>query len=464
MDSTYGPTFGNVKNEIGTNVDLSNRTAESVIVSSQTKLHDITLAQEDLSRARQDLLVERSKTRSAAEEVRFQRMVTGNMEGQFLSMLRGFYNSNSKKFPPAIEETYGRVKEERDRLGTIEDDYFNIERTLGGSEWRFMQKEMMLYQWQLPDLLAQLNAKSARHATNSLLRPPPPPDPVLLGDGVVLVHDPPPPPPPLSPHPVATRELREPPGTTSLLPSYPSKPEIEAQKIDNDYRMAVAELDSLRREFESLRPQQAELLDLESGLRKPHLNASFIRVRSQELFERYSDLLMKLSACEVRVQSLRQMRIEIPDISSNINGRMSDEWMLDCVKINAMERKLYANIREENGIPISQGNSLDESAEQYWFSQKNDSSSSTDGYVSRESFGQESRSLTPPASENNVCQQSDESSATRPATRPRSYPHSICDKETSFHHRSKSTSAISNPPKLKPHRQDLETLLLRIPC
>jgi hypothetical protein len=352
---SYGSADSNGAPEIGPDVELVKIPAENAVLTPLNTWNEITIIQEDVSRARQDLLVERSKTRSAGEAVRLQRMATGDVEGQLLNALRDYYNSTTGSFPPSITEAYERVIHERDRLGAIEDSYFEAERTLGGSEWKFMQKEEVLYQYHLPDLLARQDLPLPELDVDS--RPPPPPDPILLGNDTVLVHDAPPPPPPPQTTQLTSRGPLS--VTESLLKTQSTlSPELQTE---DQYRVAVAELDSLRKEFDSLRPEQCELLEQE-WKRKPYVEASEYRVRSQVLFERYSTLLDRLSEKEVEVQLLHQTRLRAPD--------MSDEWMLNYAKTSPMERHRYMNVLEQTGvISTTHDDSLDEWSELYWFSQ-----------------------------------------------------------------------------------------------
>jgi hypothetical protein len=83
-----------------------------------------------LSRARQDLLIERSKFRSGALVLR----TLLQAWGAFISMWK--------------------VVRERDAPGSIEEDYLMAERSLGGSMWTFMEKETVFYQYELQDIFA----------------------------------------------------------------------------------------------------------------------------------------------------------------------------------------------------------------------------------------------------------------------------------------------------------------------
>lgn len=350
--------------------------AHSIPESPLSRLEEITHFQEDVSQARKDLLVERSKTRSAGDAVRSQRIVTGGLEGQLLNALRKFYNDNIEALPPAITEVYEKIIQERDRLGSIEDDYFEAERTLGGSEWRFMQKEEMLYQCHFPELRAFMDSIVPKNDFRSVLRPPPPPDPVLLGAQAVIVYNAPPPPPP--PPPLHSSHMQS---LTSYEPvvatETPPKMKIDSSpetSLDSQYKSAVEELETLRRHLDSLRPEQSALLDCElKGF--THAGASEHRVRSQELFEQYSSLLERLVEKEVQVQHLRHKTWESPDQNGDLGRRRSEEWMLNNVKSNSLERKIYFNVLADSGILPPYGESVDEMSERYWFSRMSDSTS-----------------------------------------------------------------------------------------
>lgn len=357
----------------GPDLGLPKDFARSIVESPLSKLHEIALFQDDVSQARKDLLVERSKTKSAGDAVRSQRIVTGNIEGQLFNALRDFYNTNIGTLPPAIAQVYERVIQERDRLGSIEDSYIEAERALGGSEWRFMQKEAMLYQYHFPDLRALMDSIIPQAYPRTEMRPPPPPppDPVLLGPQTVLVYDAPPPPPP---HPPEIQSLNsgEPSIMTGLRPTTQVEPTLEAS-LNTQYRTAVDELETLRKDFDSLRPKQSELLETELEERITHAEAPEHRVRSQELFEQYSTLLDKLVKKEVQVQRLRHKIWEYSSSKNDLGRRMPDEWMLNNFKTNFMDRKIYMNVLEDTGIPIPLA--WEEMSERYWWPNTTDSSS-----------------------------------------------------------------------------------------
>ncbi|KAL5376825.1 hypothetical protein DPSP01_010236 [Paraphaeosphaeria sporulosa] len=386
-------TFG------GPDIGLFKNPARIIVASPLSRLHEITLAQEEVSQARKDLLVERSKAKAAGETVRLQRFVTGTTEGQLLSALREFYNANAEALPPSITKAYERVIQERDRLGLMEDSYIEAERTLGGSEWRFMQKEEMLYQYHFPDLRAHMESTLPKYDARTQSRPPPPPDPVFLGNQTVLVHDaPPPPPPPLPPPPppppppqYLPLNSREPVNVAEPPPQTQIKLNPEAH-FEDQYKAAVTELDNLRKEFDSLRPQQWELLDLEFEKPITHVEAPEQRVLFQILFDKYSTLLTEIMKKDVEVQHLRQNRWGTPDIHTDLSRRMSDEWMLDYAKTNAIERTMYFNVLEEKKILLPHGDSVDEWSERYWFSHA--TNSSNDGQDSTHTVGSRSHSTS----------------------------------------------------------------------
>ncbi|KAL5408355.1 hypothetical protein PMIN04_011443 [Paraphaeosphaeria minitans] len=467
LENTYGsPDFEHLRDP-----------AQTIVQSPLSRLHEITLAQEDVSQARKDLLVERSKTKSAGEAVRLQRIVTGNIEGQLLSALRESCNANAEALPASIANAYERVIQERDRLGSIEDSYIEAERALGGSEWMFMQKEDMLYQYHFPDLRAHMESTLPKHDARTDSRPPPPPpDPVLLGEQTILVHNAPPP-PPLPPPPPEIRSLnsREPEDVTEP----PSTTQIQQNSklpLENQYKAAVTELDNLRKEFDSLRSQQSEVLDLELGNRISHAKLSEHRVDSQKFFNYYTNLLEKLAEKEVQVQQLRVKKWGPPDLDADLSRRTPDEWMLDFVKTNSMERKMYMNALEDTGISISHGDPLDEWSDRYWFSCTTDCSS-YDGQHSTQVLGNQHNSTSSTGNDMDGSAQRSATPEGYPATQQsqRSVPSLTSEEGLSqfkghevhtgrlAHFATKSDSAAHCPVSAKPSTQSTDLRILNRP-
>jgi len=393
----------------------------------RAKLKEVARNQEVLSHVREGLLLERSKLRSSAYGVREQRIAAGDAEVQFMNILRDFYRRNGETFPQALEVAYERVVEERDALGSLEEEYLQAERASSGSEWNFIEKERVFYQYELQDIVTDGERNDTQHDLPTeltrlppLLSPlpsPPPPPPPLLPVNTILIHGAPPPPPPPPPSP----PIYLPPRSTFLTSqkTHPHPPPSTrlpvAGTVHQQYREALSELDSLRRTFNLLRSRQSQLLDVSPrrNMKRPH--ATLDLPDSQDFYETYSELLDNIADCEVKVQHLKQEDMQYENLNTLLSRRMSDpistekrcsssiniitrahtdgvlhtvldnpnmklrirDWLLDYMKNNTIERTMYFNILAAHGISVSDINSLEECAEHYWPLDRSDQSPDT---------------------------------------------------------------------------------------
>ncbi|KAK3213746.1 hypothetical protein GRF29_28g807247 [Pseudopithomyces chartarum] len=157
-------------------------------------------------------------------------------------------------------DAYEKVEEARDEMGIIEDDFIQNERAVGVAEQSFTQKENMFYQHQFPNIFNKLTTDPYQQYTASdeplppPPPPPPPPDPVNLAGDLVLVHDAPPPPPMFAPYIGVPGSPRD----SQTFPIQPREAFETARDVEVEYNMAMTELESLRKEFDSFRPQSPE--------------------------------------------------------------------------------------------------------------------------------------------------------------------------------------------------------------
>ncbi|KAF1971094.1 hypothetical protein BU23DRAFT_200266 [Bimuria novae-zelandiae CBS 107.79] len=390
------------RDDVGT--DGAARSLGAILVPIRAKVEEIRCSQEILSNARQNMLVERSRIRSRAEDVRSQRMTTGDAVANFMNHLREFFNENRDLLPPSITKAYEKVVQERDRLGPDEDDfsqaeqsYLREERSLDGQEWKFQQEERFMYQYQLPDLFTQIDSTTLFHNGQrsppqlSLPFPPlpPPPPPPVLEKGSTLVSNPPPPPPPLSLD--AEETAHESQLSPTVFEDFPVP-----RNVEQEYHSAASELDRIRREFDSLRPYQSELL--EQGETKDGIPTN----TPIEFREKYMSLLKELSESEVKVQRLRLENMQVRTPKAQYSRRASDslrkygpsfdtitraytdgavpstydnaairsrirEWS-GRITYNVIEKSVYRNMLESKGISVPDLASLDPSSGQYWHS------------------------------------------------------------------------------------------------
>jgi len=346
---------------------LHNR--EESITTAREIAAALKQGQEALSKARQDLLVERSRFRSCGKGLQAQRHTTAEAEVHFMNALREFYHGFNGDLPASLVSAYEKVVEKRDEFGSMEDDYFHAESKLSGVEWTYLDKERVFYQHSLQDILSALdhiptsekaqNSASLERTFSSLSSPPLPP---------------PPSPPPLPP-------LHQ----SSIVYDAPPPP-------PHTHQTALQNLAKLKKEFEHLRSEYAHALDPES---------STLFLGPLEPFDRYNDLLADMAQYEVTVQRLRQelrhrsqSRVlitygarshsrsgthykpanlaQITTLFDNSNDEDPQayrihNWLLENLRYNVDQRIVYQEFLLRVGISVPDRNSLEEVAGRNWF-------------------------------------------------------------------------------------------------
>ncbi|CAI6340918.1 unnamed protein product [Periconia digitata] len=308
---------------------------QSLLSKIQRRLDEASLVQEELAGSRENLLIQREKIRSASNRLSDHRKKTGDVEAQFMNIVRQFYLERREEFPPILHDAYNNVEAARDRLGVMDEEYLQAERTLSGLEWTFMEKENDVYQFELHELFSKLAATDV--SSPSASRPP----------------------------------------TPTVLHSPDRKQPISTVNVEEQYRMAEAELHYLRERFYHLREEQSKHMDdlevMPESLMLPD--------DSPEL-----ELLERLMTSEVKVQSLRQLLLSANEPLPPLNRRMSDpmhsknptptafedhvtvrtesavqtlsdnpstqqkiqNWVYDCLSSTAIQRKFYIDISDDS--------------------------------------------------------------------------------------------------------------------
>lgn len=397
--------------------------SDNPLATIQSQIREMSRLQEDLAQVREKLFVERTRLRSTGAAVRMQRIKMGNMEGQFMNFLRIFLHESRIALPSSIMDAYEEIEKARDEMGSSEDDFLEDERALGAAEQSFTQRESMFYQHQCPDVFNKLTLDSCQHYIMSdAPHPPPPPDPVNLAGDVVLVHDAPPPPPPTPPF--SPLNVSEPPKESQNLPIQPRKIVTTAGDVELQYNVAMKELESLRKEFDSFRPHQSEILERNHPKPQRNFKLPILHTSHSDFEEKYSNVLSRLSDCEVKVQRLRVRTAKFRGMPQGPKRRKSDpvcsggqtalpnllmtraqtvvspgeydstemklrvrEWMLEYSRNNPIERRIYTNILEKRGVVVFGDDSLKERTEEYWSFGTADGSSFSTSDGSIHTFG-----------------------------------------------------------------------------
>lgn len=339
--------------------------ASQLVSDILSRLEKASRIQEQLAESRENLLVQRQNLRSIGNSVRLQRDKSGDAEAAFMKALQTWYYSREETIPPAIDDAFQKVESAHNDLGPLEDRYFQAERSLSGSEWTFMDKENDVYRFELSDIFSNLFVRE--------------PVPAMR---IHPSYQPPPPPPP-------------PPAGTSMQPMSPLM-----KNIEDEYYAVRAELEFLRKHFDTLRLQLARRIDIDNLPKPRSLEAKEGPLCIPELPLHYLEVLKDLMACEVKLQRLKHQLIQpeislshqpqqfihtspqlapdiptlktrsetaIPVIRNDLATRLRlREWLLDCLRSNVIEKAKYFAIRESFG-PIDRDDLLwVERASEYW--------------------------------------------------------------------------------------------------
>ena len=403
-------------------------------------IQDVASKQETLANLREDLIIERQRLISTRNQVRAKRLETRDAEAGLMSCLRNLMNDIQQKIPASLLESYNRVDTLRNELGILEEEFLLAERKFAGSEWRFMDEENDFYQFELLDVIE--NAVSdgasplhdyeqvlARTGPTSELPNPgatavpgipshPPPGYIPDGEGVVRSnqHVPPPPPPLLlhtaqsnSPEPVVERSIESPP-----LAVHPTPQNVSTGSSDGlrDYHTVKEELEILRRSFETLRHERAEVLDTieddsvsissvpsisskDDNMVQPAAaieqqtffqilqqisdrEIEATRLKNETMFNdiqllattrRYSDPTNFANAVQTPSIFMSRALSEtaIPTLSndSGAKGRLR-EWLLAQLKEDPLQRRMYRNILMYRGLQTPADETWEDRASSYW--------------------------------------------------------------------------------------------------
>ncbi|KAF2728508.1 hypothetical protein EJ04DRAFT_528574 [Polyplosphaeria fusca] len=336
---------------------------QAISVRLREFLEELSDSHDDLVNARKDLLVEREKVRAAAKPLSAQRTQTRSAETAFMDLARQFCNEHGIAFPPHLAAAYGTLQMEHDNLGVLAEENFQAERSLDALEWEYLEKEEDFYQYDLRDHLADdtLGSFPPPESVSHSERPPPEPDPGF--------------------DPI-------PPGIA-------------------DYRSALGESERLKRSFDGLRlkivrfQSTEDAGDTSAGVDLASLHDDPIYKPNDD------DLLTQISQNEVRVQHLRQDLMQYDDLIPVKYRRNSDnvlltnrpgpsldmasrarsdgdfptllsntpskyripDWLLDCLKKNALEKTHYQNILGEKLAQVHRPDydAWEDCAPQFWF-------------------------------------------------------------------------------------------------
>ncbi|KAH6865210.1 hypothetical protein BKA58DRAFT_241043 [Alternaria rosae] len=229
---------------------------------NRQRLNTLSDSQARLSSIREDLLIERERVRATRRKVRQKRIDAGNAEASFMTRLREFVNDYPDELSRALLAAYNLVREARDDLGELEDDYLGAESDLTGAEWTFVARETQFYQFDINNIfsgpdneqLGSLHDQRLETSHHLPLSHIPPCPTGSLSPSQVLKLPPPPPPP----------QFAAPPPSLVLASSA-----IAAQpplvRVDREYAAMVAGVETLKKELDKMRQTQASNITWDDG-------------------------------------------------------------------------------------------------------------------------------------------------------------------------------------------------------
>jgi hypothetical protein len=403
-------------------------------------LQDVASKQETLAKSREDLVIERQRLISSRNQVRAKRLETRDAEAGLMSCLRNLMNDVQQKIPASLLESYHRVDTLRNELGILEEEFLLSERKFAGSEWGFMDEENDFYQFELLDVIenAVFDGSSPLHdyeqgftstvPTSELLNPGTtaipavpscsPPGYITGSEGVVRSHQHVPlPPPPFLSH-TAQSHLSEPVVERSIdsaslvIHSPPQDVSTGSSAGLRDYHTVTDELEALRRSFETLRHERAEVIDTikdgpasisslpsigsednntfqpaaaieqqpffqilrqisdrEIEVTRLKNEAMFNEIQLAAITRRYSDPTNFANAVPTpsifMSRALSETAVPMLSKNSGTKGRLR-EWLLAQLKEDPLQRRMYRNILMYKGLQTPADETWEDRASSYW--------------------------------------------------------------------------------------------------
>ncbi|KAG9186219.1 hypothetical protein G6011_02775 [Alternaria panax] len=366
-------------------------------------LEEMSNTQTLLSSTRKELLIERERVYTAGREVRQKRIDAGNAEVKLMNCLREFFNKYLEQLPTTLHDCYNKVEQTRDDLGEAEENYLQADESLTGAVWTFMKQEDRFYQFGVNRILPDTHSEGPIPLYGQ---------PLETGPRLPAHHLPPCPAGSLSPSQVSKLPSPPPPPLALLLSPLRSSLAPRATAIQSSpvcisqgHVAMMGEVDALKKElghlwqkesYESAGAHQNEalfaegnqisdtdmtsprseysdiLVDISSKEAKtegfkiedtdPVLDASTLTKRhSDSRYSSRASLILSVPMKRVRTESAAIFNRCTPAITKKIG-----EWSLTHLKGSVIQRRLYSNTLQDNGIEESGGRKLNDLATEFW--------------------------------------------------------------------------------------------------
>jgi hypothetical protein len=306
------------------------------VAQLREKVKKLTAQQVELSEQREQVLVDRQNFVQSAARVHAQISRSANAAANLMNVFRRHYNELGTTLPAELIGAYTTLDEEKDKLGSLEADHLKTEDDLGALEWNFMELENDLYQYDLHQLLSdeELDDDSprAQEPSHTMAKTP---DPISASTA------------------------------------------IQYQVASTEYNRLIHRFKILREKVTERLVDDASDLGIDENELQELANSGFVQT--------FSDMLTQMVDCEVRLKRLKGELISHRDARSVTSRRLSEptpytgklsfdsdmisrvhsdgdvpdsvenvptlhrvkEWLLDCLKQNALEKTKYLSILQQ---------------------------------------------------------------------------------------------------------------------
>ncbi|OAL00911.1 hypothetical protein IQ06DRAFT_134754 [Phaeosphaeriaceae sp. SRC1lsM3a] len=144
----------------------NHRVGRSAFSRLELGLRDASTQQDELSEARQQVLIDRQRVASSARQIRELRNGIAGKEARIMDIFRKYYTDLGERMPDDLILAYSDVENSRNDLIIAEDVHNDKEQDLELSEMTLTDQEADLYQLKLPQLLQVENTDTFEASVN----------------------------------------------------------------------------------------------------------------------------------------------------------------------------------------------------------------------------------------------------------------------------------------------------------
>jgi hypothetical protein len=305
------------------------------VVQLRRKIDELSTQQVELSEQREEVLVDRQSFVQSAARVREQLFKSVNAATTLMNAFRKHYNEIDTSLPEELVSAYNTLDEEKDKLGHLEVEYQRAEDDLGALEWRVMELENDLYQYDLQQILPNEDTDN------------------ISVDSQEPIH-------------------------TAINAPDPIPVSAAVQ-----YQVTFSEYSQMMHHYGFLREEIARRLIDESKLSIEE--TELLTFANSGIVQAFIDLLNQIADCEVRLKNLKRQLVPHEDTPGFRSRHLSEpapqaerlyddsdivslvksendaldikerntslhrvrDWLLDCLKQNALEKAQYLGILQQ---------------------------------------------------------------------------------------------------------------------